>query len=339
MKRAIAGLAFVVMLLLAGCAGEDPEPAGPDNTEPVEGDLFSEPPTQNPWKSSNVSVSITKSVDEGRNYAPFIKKSVKYWNQNMSKLGWEGKFVYRENETDPDVPVHIVDNIRECGNEGDDDTLGCSPVNTRVGSGMEQDAIRIVDKQNDTSTVRISIHEFGHSLGLTHNDTANWTVMNETIASATVEQPNATERANPFENETLLVYYNGTSAEPFDEDVSEELEEVWDYFEAGEISTVTSNVSFERTRNKSKATIEINIVESMNDYASVPKWYGYDPDADGAFETYETATINVSKEVYWDNVAWHVGAQIAYIFSSREEGAQPDELKGETYEERSRWPD
>ncbi len=337
MRRATLIFSLVLLVLLAGCAADDPDPVGPDETEPASGGIVSEPPPQNPWESSNITVSITATSDSNRDYAPLVGQSLSYWNRNMSVLDWEGRFVYDANASDPDVPVHIVDEIGQCGDDRDE-KLGCAPINTRVGSGIDRRPVEIVSRQNDTSTVRIGVHEFGHALGLTHQDSGNWSVMNETIAAATVPQPNATERSNPFEKETLYVYYNETDTDALNGYVVDELQDVWDYFNDGESEIVPKSVTFDRTENTSKADIELRFVEDIDGGVSTARWYGFDPDADGAFETYNTATITISDSVNQDNVAWHTGRWITYIFSSQEEGALPDDLTSRDFDTRQSWP-
>jgi len=338
MKRVITIAAVLLLVLLAGCVGEaQPDAVGPDNVEPAPGGLLSDPPPQNPWKSSNISVSITQSSNPNRDYAPLVRQSLRYWNQNMSTLGWEGRFVYDSNTSNPDVAVHIVDEIPQCG-DNRDDKLGCAPLNTRVGSGIDRGPVEIVGRLNDTSTTRVGVHEFGHTLGLTHNDTGNWSIMNETIAAATVPQPNATERSNPFDDEMLYIYYNENGTDALNEYVEGELEEVWGYFNDGESDIVPGTVTFERTNNASRADIELTFVERIDGGVSTVEWYGYDPDADRALETYDTATITVQSDVNQDNVAWHVGGWVTYLFSSQEEGALPDELTTRDPETRRLWP-
>lgn len=336
-RRTIGVISVALLALLAGCAGDNLHPAGPDNTDPVEGGIFSEPPPQNPWEAEAITVSITESASPSRNYAPLVRESLAYWNQNMSTLGWEGQFVYALNATDPDITVHFVDGINDCGDDRDE-ALGCAPINTRVGDGIDGRPVEIMTRQNDTSTVKIAIHEFGHTLGLTHNDTASWPLMDATIASSTIPQPDAVTRANPFETDTLYVYYNGTSTDSPSEYEIGELQSAWDYFNEGHSQIVPETVRFVRTRKESQADIEIRFVESLEGGVSTIQFYGFDPDADGQLETYDTATIYIDETVNQGHVAWHTGGWITYLFSSQEEGALPDELTSRSPDVRQSWP-
>jgi hypothetical protein len=338
---AVFGVCF--LLLIAGCigGGSQSDSVGPDETEAQAGGLLDDPPTQNPWEADNITIQIVDQPDQ-RDYAPLINESIEYWNENISALGWEGQFVYDSTTENPDVPVRIVDQVDQCGTEHTNSTyelMGCAPVYNQTGEAIDRgfEPVRVVGGLNDSSTVDVSTHEFGHSLGLTHEDQDSWPVMNRTIGVASVQQPNATERANPFETETIRVYYNESENSLNDYTIGE-LDDVWDYFNSGESEIVPSNVTFERTDNESSANIELQIVDEADAGVSIANWYGYDPDADGAAETYDIATIQVQADVNQDHVAWHVGSWTTFLFSTQEEGALPDELTSRDPDTRGRWP-
>ena len=318
MRQKLPIIVVAVMLLLAGCTGGDElSPIGPDETDPVGGGLFEEAPPQNPWQTDEITVNVVDKPDD-RDYAPLITESIEYWNANMSMLNWEGEFVYDPTAENPDVPVRIVEDIEQCGLEYDENTVGCAPIYTTTGEALDRgnEPVRIMTSLNDSSTINVGIHEFGHALGLTHNDTADWALMNESIGTATVAQPNATERENPFEQETIRVYYNDTNTDRLNEYIRGEFDSVWDYHNAGESNIVPSTVTFQQTTDESQADIEIKIVSDLDDGVSTVRWYGYDPHADGALETYDTATVQIDEEVNQDNMAWHVGSWTTYLFSS-----------------------
>ena len=340
MKRFAAIIAVSLMLLIAGCGGspDQPDSVGPDNTEPDSGGLLSDPPPQNPWESQTITVSVMDKPDD-RNYAPMINESLGYWNGEMAGLGWEGRFVYKSNTSDPDVPVQIVPEVRSCYDDLDENTIGCAPIYNQTGAALDRGTqpVQLQSKLNDTSTVRIANHEFGHTLGLTHDDSAEYPIMNASIETAVVDQPNVTERANPFEDNTIDVYYNDT-ANGLNDYILGEFDQVWQYYNNGESEIVPSNVTFRRTENESTADIELRIVENLDGGVSTVQWRGYDPDADGAFETYATATVIIDEEVNQDNMAWHTGSWTTYLFSSQEEGALPEELTSRDADTWRRWP-
>jgi len=336
-------LAVVSLLILSGCigSGNQPQPVGPDKTEPETGGLLADPPTQNPWESDNITVRITHNPRD-RDYEPLIKESLRYWNQHLSALGWEGEFSYNESVETPDVAVHILNEIEECGTERSskgEPLMGCAPLYNQTGQARyNTDPVEIVGGLNNSSTVDVATHEFGHTLGLTHGDVDQWPIMNETTSVATTERPNATDRSNPFEADRIAVYYNGSQHRINDRE-RRELSEVWSYFNNGGSEIVPSNVSFEETNNKSKASVEVRFVDDLDGGGiSTAQWYGYDPDADGAFETYDTATIYIGSTVDQHDVAWHTGRWITYLFSSQEEGALPDDLTTRSAYTRRQWP-
>lgn len=256
----------------------------------------------------------------------------------MSAVGWESQFVYDSGAQNPDVPIRIVGNVGQCCETQYDETIGCAPIYNQTGVAVtDTDVVEVQTSLNDSSTVDVTIHELGHTLGLTHNDSANWSIMRERIAVAEVQQPNATERSNPFEKETIEVYYNDT-ADGLNDYIVGELDSVWSYYNDGESKIVPSDVTFQRTENESGAEIELRLVEDIDDGVSTATWRGYDPDADGAFERYATTTVLIDEEVNQDNVAWHTGTWTTYLFRPQEEGALPDELTTRNADTRRSWP-
>ena len=340
MKRIGGIIALSVMLVLAGCGGsaDQPDAVGPEEVDPEPGGLLSDPPPQNPWEAENITVQVVEQPGS-RNYVPLVRSSIDYWNDNMSAVGWEGQFVYDSGVQNPDVPIRIVEEVGQCGETQYDDTIGCAPIYNQTGEAVadDDDFIEVQTSLNDSSTVDVTIHELGHTLGLTHDDAANWSIMRERIAVAEVQQPNATERSNPFEKETIEVYYNDT-ADGLNDYIIGELDNVWSYYNDGESEIVPSDLTFRRTENESTAEIEIRFVDGLDRGVSTATWRGYDPDADGGFETYATATVIIDEEVNQDNVAWHTGRWTTYLFSSQEEGALPDELTTRDADTRRRWP-
>ena len=339
MKRLVAIITVSLMLVIAGCGGsaDQPDTVGPENAEPESGGLLGDPPPQNPWEADNITVQIVEQPGQ-RDYVPLVKSAIDYWNANMSSVGWEGQFVYDSGTQDPDIPIRIVDDVGRCGESYSDDSIGCAPIYNQTGQAVaDDDPVEIQSMLDDSSTIDVAVHEFGHTLGLTHEDVANWSIMNATTAVAEVQQPNATERSNPFTDDTIEVYYNDT-ANRLNDYIIGEFDDVWSYYNEGESEIVPSNVTFQRTENESAADIEIRLVEELDNGVSTVQWRGYDPDADGAFETYATATVIIDEEVNQDSMAWHTGSWTTYLFSSQEEGALPEELTSRDADTRRRWP-
>ncbi|WP_253737987.1 matrixin family metalloprotease [Halohasta salina] len=341
-RQRLTAVAIAACLLLTGCAGgAQLDPVGPDETEPQTGGVLGDPPPQNPWETQKITVSIVDQPND-RDYQPLIEESLARWNRDLETVGWDGRFVYDATADDPDVPVHIVDEINQCGSELYYDTeqplLGCAPIYNQTGEALERpERVEIVTSLNDSSTIDVITHEIGHTLGLTHNDTDSWPVMNKTSTVATTLQPNATERVNPFESETISVYYN-ESEHSLNDYERGELDDVWSYYNRGESEIVPSNVSFEKVTDESEADLVIQIVDEVESGVSRATYDGFDPDADDAVETYSTVNIVVQSDVNQDYVAWHVGRWTTYVFSSQEEGVLPDELTSRDPETRQWWP-
>ena len=166
---------------------------------------------ENPWLEETIHVQVIDQTSSERAVRPLVNEGIRYWNRNMSRLGYEGQFqlVEKGSETPtPDVIVYFVRDIGECGVEKSKKYVGCATLNNGTGSADSPTKIRIEDSYSDSSTETTITHEFGHTLGLRHTDANNWSIMKAGRAHETVPVPNATAKANPWEREKINVYYN-----------------------------------------------------------------------------------------------------------------------------------
>lgn len=316
-RRFLAILGCVVLIGLAGCSAAGVEDVRKEVTSAAD-------PPDNPWAAENITVSVQDTTNSGREWEPIVKDALDYWNQNMSQVGREGQFVYTDSG-ESDLQVRIVDEINQCGAEQvTENTHGCAPIYTGVGAGaVDNQPVRVENELQDSATTDVTIHEIGHTLGLQHNDSEAWAIMNETVAAPTLPQPNATEIANPWPTNTVRLYYNSSDGELSEERIAA-LETSRAYYDGGAGRFLPSNVSVVRTADPSTADIEIRMVGSISgESRSRWTWRGYDPDADGALETYSSATIKIQSSVPDDNAEWHVGYALGNLFGVSGESELP----------------
>lgn len=318
---------LVLLVVLAGCStsyAEHPFWTGDQD---------------NPWRESELTVAIDASVDPDREYAPLVRKALDYWEENGHRYaGYPIRYEVVPNATNPDMIVRFVDSVEECGTE--EHTAGCAPVLT---SPMQVDRpveVRVMTSFSDPSTVQVLKHEFGHTLGLTHDDEPQ-SVMAARSQLTTPPQPNATDRALPWADPELTVYVDESGIDSHDRDeVFRQIRAALDYYDRGAEGTVPENVSFVLIDDATAADVTISFIERSScttGSGSCGSVSGSDPDGDGALETYTHLRISLV-DVDVDATAWHVGYWIGFGLGFEDESEYPPPFIDASYEDRrSEW--
>jgi hypothetical protein len=186
-------------------------------------------------------------------------------------------------------------------------------------------------------------HEFGHLLGLDHDD-APADVMAARRVLYTRPQPNATEVAFPWADRSFDVYVDVSNT-------SEPVRARWQvryalrYFgerAEGEVPGVPANLTFETTTNRSAAEVVIEtagVSPCGGGAGSCGATRGPDPDGDGTVESYDRLTITLV-DLDPTAVAWHVGYWLAFGLGAERDADKPPPLRNASYvDRRSQWWD
>jgi hypothetical protein len=331
-------LALVTLVVLAGCAsvtgpdatattahGTDAQPgtvtssptptrtatttASPTPTPTV----TTEPPPDNPWRAENVTVVLDRQGHAEIDYESTLRSTLAYWNDNMQFANYSVTFVYADStdRTNADVVVEIRDSVAACGYEENVNIIGCAP---RVRSPLDVDRPVVVGIEagyTERSTRSTMIHEFGHVLGLGH-DVPPRAYMEAQDVAIELEQPDATERAYPWETSNFSVYAATDQLPPGDRtEASDQVGHAVDYYNriAGDHSGVPDNVTLRRVDSRADANVVVLFPDQLptgRDDGSVAASYGFDPDGDGALEYYTETNISISG-VDTDTIGWHTG--------------------------------
>jgi hypothetical protein len=305
MRRACV---VALLVLVAGCSvGVDGVTDGGDPTAESE----------TPWGDEEIVVAVEDGGAE-RDYRPLVRQALSYWETEGSQYAaYEASFVLEPDAADPDVVVSFVDDVDECGDV--DDPAGCAP---RLSSDSRVDppvTVEVQSNLSDESTVLVTKHEFGHLLGLAHDDDPQ-SVMAHRTEVTTALRPNATERALPWDSANLSVAVDVSNASD-PSGVREQIRHALEYYGDGAEGTVPENVSFRVVENRSDADVVITYAETLpreGDRGSCAARSGVDPDGDGAVERYDHLTITIAG-VDTDAVGWHAGYWLGYGFGHTEE--------------------
>lgn len=282
--------------------------AGALATDPDEVDsvpTVDRPRFRDPWPGSPTVVGLDTAVAD-RPVRPLVESSLAYWERIDADYGnYTTDFVLRPDAEDPDVLVQFVDSIGTCGSEGDDAFIGCAPVLSDRQLAEPPTLVRVETGYTDESTELALRHELGHVYGLEHGEGPG-DLMD--AASAKLDrqaQPNATERAFPWESERITVFVDRPALPGTDAEIDRQLSAAFDYYEDGADGTVPESVSIERTGDREAADIVVTATEM--DAASNESLYGSDTDVDPALEYYTGQTIYVDIDIDPQTLGWHVG--------------------------------
>lgn len=321
-------VAVALLLVFAGCSAAVPEV--PDEATPAP-EWTGDP--DNPWRQAELVVAVENN--RSRDMRPLVREALDYWEANSERYaGYPLEYELDPDAEDPDLVIAFLDRVRECGPE--DHTAGCAPVLTQPGQIRRPVRVTVRHGLSDESTVQVLEHELGHTLGLTHDDEPR-EIMQATSDITTLPQPDATERALPWDSPDLSVYVDLSNVDPSEREATRaQIDHALDYFDRGAGGTVPENVTFTITDDRAAADVVIAFdgATCETDRGSCGSLKGRDPDGDGALETYtrlDVRLVNLDTEA----VAWHVGRWLGRGFGFDEESDFPEPLRSDaSFEER-----
>lgn len=325
-------IVVLVLVVSAGCIGSLPRSV--DEWTPGTG-WDGDP--DNPWRESELVVAVEN--DRERNVLPLVREALSYWETNSERYaGYPIEYTIDPDAETPDLIVSFVDRVGECGPE--EHTAGCAPVLTSAGQVQRPVRVTVRHGFSEESTVRVLSHELGHTLGLTHDDEPQ-DIMRATSNLTTLPQPDATERALPWDSPELSVFVDLSNVPADERDATRaQIDNTLEYFDRGAAGTVPENVTFADADDRATADVVIAFDRATNESerGSRGSLQGRDPDGDGALETYTRLDIRLVG-LDTDAVAWHVGRWMGRGFGFDEESDYPKPLRSNvSYEDRrSRW--
>ena len=370
-RRVSVGLVVAALVLLAGCVAPFSPDAGrstadragtPGGTDVTEGTTETGTATgagtdtgfdtetnrgtgagsaaTDPYGGETLVVAVEDPANGSRDYAPLVRRALDYWEANASRYaGYDVSYRLEPDATDPDIVVSVVDRIEDCGHE-DGHTAGCAPYVTQPSQFSPPLRVRVIDGLSDESAVRVLMHEFGHTLGLGHDDEPR-SIMQARGRLATLPRQDAVNRSFAWENRTLAVYVDIGEDAGDRSTVERQVNETLAYFDRGAEGTVPEDVSFVRTEDRSAADVVVQVGGDHpceQDVGSCRRIRGLDPDADGRLETYdrlEAYAVGLDPEA----VGWHVGRHLGYGLGLTDDAEYPEPLRSSAGygERRSDW--
>ena len=305
---------------------------GDNNKQPLTTDG-----TNNPWSRDVIIVKVTNTTDSPRNFNEMARQAINHWNKNMSELDFSGQFKLQTSDKQSNIEIKIVESVDSCGQENNPDAVGCAPHYSESGSATDTTTtVKIESGYKRDATKKIIKHEIGHTLGLKHNDADEWEVMEAEATTPEVTQPPATEKENPWEKDTIKVYYSDNGTGELDSQITvDQLDSAISYYNT-EADILPDDVELKTTTNKKEAEIIIGFSNSI-DGASVGDWSGYDPDKDGNLESYTNAKVIINTKTNREKYGWHAGFWIGQTFGVSSPDGLPDPFDDPQNEDRIDW--
>lgn len=321
-----------------GTAAAGPTPTGAPATTPTRTPTATPrpataTPSANPWGTDPIVVAIGNDGGRDRDFAPLVREAATFWEENERYLGFPVRYEVRPDAENPDLVVRFVDRVPDCGSVAD--AVGCAPLFTDARQIDRPATVWVKTGLSDDSTVLVTKHELGHTLGLTHDDPPS-EVMRAKSVLYTEPRPNATERAFPWGDADFTVHVDAANASD-PGGAEEQVDHALTYYE-DDPPGMPDNITFERTDDDAEIRIRFGATETCRaSSGSCISTYGTDPDGDGAIETYTRVEITlVSLDT--EAVGWHVGYWLAHAFGAEPDGEKPPPFRDASgRERRSEW--
>lgn len=316
----VVATCFAVIAFVAGVPSDHVDAASDDATELV------------------VAVDVPADAPAGR-YETDVGNASTYWTSHAEQyLDRQVAFTVDPDAADPDLVVSVVDEIERCGLENH--TAGCAPVVGRPATVSDPIEVRVRSGLAPGSTRLVLKHEFGHVMGLEHDDPPQ-SVMASHVILATTPKPNATRRAVPWASSNLSLAADLDDVPRSDRvDVRRQIRHAIDYYNDGADGTVPSNVTVTLVDDPDAADVSVEFRSTLpcgDGAGSCSMITGTDPDRDGAKERYTSVEIFLSG-VETDVVGWHVGRWLGTALGAADEDDLPPPFRdGNTSAQREHW--
>lgn len=290
----------------------------------------------NPWNQTTLVVAMDAEATGDRKVDHLVRHAAAFWSKHSEMYaGYFVTFSFQPDAEDPDIIVRFEDEVGECGYA--DHAAGCAPFVNGSENVDRPMVMRVQTGLSDASTEHVIRHEFGHLLGIEHGEPPR-EVMKPNATLETLPQPNATQRAFPW-NDTQFEVYLDLSAAPDEEAAHKQVQHALAYYESG-LDGMPDDIRFTVVDDPEEADISIHYRSGESCEGGPDSCFrsrGPDPDGDGAIEEYHHVNITLYG-VHTQAIGWHVGNWLAYAFGAEDEEARPDPFgDAPTTERRSNW--
>jgi hypothetical protein len=331
-------LAVAALVVLAGCGGAPtqppgtPTPATDDVGTATEGRTAAGTATgaDNPWGAASVTVAVSNEASPWRNVTPLVGAALAYWERHADLGTYAVDWRLRPAAEDPDLVVRLVEDTAVCGREQSEDVVGYAPVLEPGDTADRPETVCVRSGLADGALRDVLAHEFGHVLGLDHDDKPQ-PLMAADLPRVPLPEPGAAVREHAWRDDSLTV--NTSIRGVFARRravVEDQVAAALAYVERGADGTVDRTVSVERTADPEAADV-------------VFRWRTRSPcgdpesgvcgelveRSDGSPQLRVTAT-----NVHEDVVGWYLAYWLLWTFDVDHLSAFPEAVQSANYDQR-----
>ncbi|QSG02564.1 hypothetical protein [Natranaeroarchaeum sulfidigenes] len=231
-----------------------------------------------PWANLPVTVTLDDQTEDGREgFEELLRQGMAYWEDHSEEYaGYEIKYTFDpdlDDHEDADIVVELVEDVQTCSVEGhDQEAVGCAPVITD--SAPDTATVEIKDGFSDDLTLVTIKHEFGHTLGLGHDDEPQ-----EIMSSDPADRiPDYETRVNIHERyrETVGRINEGTSRfnEGIEYGTDREWEAAQEQFEKATEHYDWAHTELSEMRDDAEAIEADGAVELLTEAENFTRYYG-----------------------------------------------------------------
>lgn len=268
-------------------------------------------PASNPWGRSPIVVAVVDDVGARDDYVDQVERAISYWETDGANFTrWEPAFVLRPDAEDPDVIVRFVDGVWGCGSTSGDEIVGCASVLDSDDEPNDPEVIEIDGNLSEYRLYSTTRHEFGHLLGLRHDDEPQAVMAQSSAVPVDLDASGVI--GVHVEIKDSITAKSGTR---------EQVDYALDYYEGGAGGWLERNVTFVEVDDPGDADVRLVF---------------FDGDLDGSEGFVSEGIIRVDT---WDPTTrgWHVGYWLGFFFGAESKEDLPEPFNEPRTDDRREW--
>lgn len=133
-----------------------------------------------PYEGETLIVALEREQPTRADMTTSIQDSTEYWERNSELYaGFQVRYEFRPNADNPDILIRAVSDVSRCTDHDYQEVAGCAPLIFENSTAPSTAEIEVRTDLRQAEMTRVLKHEFGHTLGLQHEDEPQEVMSNE----------------------------------------------------------------------------------------------------------------------------------------------------------------